>query len=57
MKDVINANRSRPFCQATTLDRLCDKCKKPMIGVMKISAEKTPRKVCHECGGKSVHEE
>lgn len=33
------------------VDRLCDECHKPMIGIMKVSGEKTPRKVCAKCGG------
>ena len=30
-------------------DRLCDVCKIPMIGIMKASGEKTPRKICIKC--------
>jgi hypothetical protein len=37
-------------------DRPCDKCGKPMIGVMYFLYNKAPRKICEPCGGKSVFE-
>ena len=36
---------------ASDVYRLCDECHLPMIGIMKISGEKTPRKICAKCGG------
>lgn len=36
---------------ASEFDRLCDDCHLPMIGIMKQSGEKTPRKICAKCGG------
>ena len=37
--------------EASEVDRLCDECHKPMVGIMKASGEKTPRKICAKCGG------
>lgn len=37
-------------------DRLCDLCNQPMIGIMRVSCEHTPRKVCDPCGGRAIHD-
>lgn len=36
---------------ARAVDRLCDLCHQPMIGIMRASEERTPRQICNECGG------
>ena len=38
-------------------DRLCDECQLPMVGIMKDSGNKSPRKVCAKCGGDIIHPE
>jgi len=35
--------------EASTHDRLCDKCGAPMIGIRKTPDDSVPRKVCYEC--------
>lgn len=44
----------QPKREAQVCDRPCDKCHKPMIGIMRISYGKT-RRVCYECGGKALN--
>lgn len=44
----------KPRRAANYHDRLCDKCHQPMIGVMRVSGDKAPRKICYPCGGKPI---
>ena len=37
--------------RATHLDRLCDICHQPMIGIMRISGSKAPRRIGECCDG------
>lgn len=45
-----------PERKAKPCDRPCDVCGRPMIGIMRVSGENTPRKVCEPCGGKAIYE-
>lgn len=36
---------------ATPYDRLCDTYHQPMIGIMRQSEPKPPRRICEPCGG------
>ena len=37
--------------EESEVDRLCDECRKPMTGILKVSDPSPPRKVCAKCGG------
>jgi len=39
---------------ALDVDRLCDECHKPMIGIMKTSDPAPPRRICAKCGGNII---
>lgn len=37
--------------KATHQDRLCDICNQPMIGIMRVSGDKAPRRIGDCCDG------
>ena len=45
---------SVPGRPPTHKDRLCDLCHQPMIGIMRDSEPRPPRRVCDPCGGSPI---